>query len=155
MGFKTRHFWCYMCSLTGKYNIYRTSTGQIATIKVKGTWDINASCPLLQIRAGDKSRVLQQRKCPATGKVTALVCSTVTAHPISVSLRGAPTSCKETRGSGHGVSDSECHGDWRQSHILVVQHLLETPLKVPPHKSMHLYQLRMILKYLLQSYCYL
>ena len=67
----------------------------------------------------------------------ALACSAVITHPTNVTLHGVPASCKTTRGSEHGISDSEYHGDSIESHILneVVQLLFETPLKVTPHKS--------------------
>lgn len=102
MGFKARDYWCYVCSLTGKC-IYRISTSQIAAIKASG------SCQLPF--AADEARRQEQRNSPASGKVMALVCSPVPAHPTAVPLRGAPASLRAERGSERGVGDPESHGD--------------------------------------------
>lgn len=65
VGFKARGFWCCTHSLTENTTFNIISTNQIATIKVKGLWHINVSCPFLYMRAGDNYISAQ---CPSLMK---------------------------------------------------------------------------------------
>lgn len=77
------------------------------------------------MRAGENSRVLQERKCAASGKVMVPECSTVRDHPTRVSSQ----SCRATGVSACGISGSGINK--------AVQHLFETSLKVTSHKTIY------------------